>query len=253
MNCTNVPVTLARPRFVSTDETRLADFTSPPQDCLPPCWYSFTPGDSKPDEITPFFARLGVEAADVDTHASELSSLSLSSAYFEDFPHRFPYLPPRVSVLWSPSNVASVALQGLNPDFIGPSDIVSSLGTPEDIILWIDSHIELRYFTLILRYPQLHTSVFVSGILVSNNDQTDELLCLNDKAGISTDVLFYADSLDPYAELSLLEDYPITSEFIEEEVQYEWRSLSKDPPFALSLHEAAELIAREGACFPPMK
>jgi hypothetical protein len=252
-NCSNVTVNFAQTGFIGTDATRRADFTSPPQDCLPPCWYSFTPGASNPDEITSLFARLGVDPADVDTRGSQLPDLTVSSAYFEDYPHQFPGLPPRVSVLWSGSTVASLALEGIHPDFIAPSDVISSLGTPDDIVLWIDSRIELRYFTLILRYPQHHTSVFVSGTLVPNDDQTDELLCVNEEAGISTDVLFYADSPDAYDEISLLEDYPTTSESIEEEVQYEWRTFSEDPPFALSLEEAARLLAKEGACFPPMK
>ena len=249
LTCTAVPVVLSNDTLISSPATRLADFTTPPQDCEPPCWNSLTPGASSPSAIESFFGRLGVAPGDIDTHKGYLHLLSASSAYFEDFPHSFPWLPPLVEVLWSPTEVVSIQLRGLKPPLITPSHVLRAFGKPQEIVIWLQ---DPGAFTLILRYPESRTAVFISGSMTISADGTSELLCLNDDGGISTDTIFYAHPIDAYEELSLLENYAFTPQSVQEEVSYQWIPISRDHTGPISLEEAAEFLGQQDTCLPPL-
>lgn len=253
--CMNIPVGLPHYVLKVTEATHLADFTQPPPDCSPPCWNSLTPGLSDPATITDFFARLGVAGEEVSTGQADTPGLNTSSALFASFPYNFPDLPPSITILWAPGHISSVKLSNLEPPFIGPRQVIQSLGTPQQVYVWIDARVELRYFTLVLRYPEQRTSIFVSGTMVWNDAQADELICITDDAGVLTDALFSAESSDIYQDLSLWMDSPVTAQDMREE--FVWTSFPGDPTtqpseVQMDAPELSQILLQKDACLPPL-
>lgn len=254
-SCLAVPVNLPHYVHRESDATRLADFTDPLPDCRPPCWNAFVPGESSPSAIEPFFARLGVSADDIETIPADTPGLTLSSALFQSFPYDFPDLPPRLTIVWNPAQTISVELSNIEPAFISVREIVRAMGYPEQVYIRVDARVELRYFTVILRYPEQRTSIFITGTLVWSDETGEELLCLTDEAGFLSHALFYEQPSDVYQDLSLWWDVPVTAEHMRDE--FIWTSFPQDPTtqtpaFRMDVAELTDLLTTQDGCLPPL-
>ena len=254
--CTTVATNLPHYTLQTNDVTNRADFTSENSQCQPPCWMSLTPGVSSANEIPQFFANLGVAQSDINVRRSYIPDVISSSAYFQSFPYQFPDLPPRVTVQETENGIIGLHVEGFNLAYISTTDLIHSLGTPASVYIWVDARVEVRYFTLILRYPDEQTSIFISGEMISKDPgSSQELICMSEVAGVRIDALFYAEAGDIYRDLTLWSDYPTSRERMRDEfiwISFPQDSTTQHSPFQSSVEDLAHLLQQNGACLPPL-
>lgn len=197
------PVPTVPPTLSAEQAREMSKLLGAPRECTIPCWNGLTPGLSRPDEITGFIARLGIDPSSKEP----LVAPDGSNVIVVDFPDSHPGVSLwSVAVAWDEEVVRAIQLLYAPlrvSDFLKLSELFDVLGLPEDVELAVAGGEGPPLFTLLMRYIPYRMAIAIHGFTKLDPDPR---ICLEAEGPYDIAVFLYADGFEDYRPAVILYD-----------------------------------------------